>query len=266
MFGILDEHSNPVCCGFFISESIALTVEHDQHPAVGDQLVGRTYAVSGIIERTFEVVRVQKELDLVTLRLTIGSPPPNHWLTVPTSIDDWKLPVDGGLLALTLALGAQREAGDTWGPSITVKSVKVDMFTRERDRVHYYATFGPDDSGSPLVTWTEGGPIKVLAVAIHHDGLNALPPTAKMAVKIAETSPTHFDATPKPRQRRRRQSDAVEAVKDTISEVSDADSFMYDHIVTNSCTGGYGLVLSSHVVPSVTTTIPQKKNLVVSSL
>jgi hypothetical protein len=224
LFGVLDGET-PVCCGFFIGKTTAITVCHDTNPKRGAVIHARSFSKPPVDHR-FTVVSRNSKWDYVVLRLD-SETSPDRWLATPepTFEEDDAL---GQAFIVTIALGIRESfMPGTWRPGLKIEQTWVDYC--EGRHVHYNCSPGKGDSGGAIVRWN-GTELQALALAMHVFGCNEASPTAEAAFKAQS-----------PVSKRFRSSED----SDVGSSVSEADRRLYQELVSKLTTGGIGLYLGN---------------------
>lgn len=153
IIGIYDDEGAAVCAAVFISDTRALTVEHDASPVLGKILHGRsTPQCPPQSEWTFSVVGVSKKRDLALLERVSG-PRPSAFIPITNNPPDNKTLANLTVVLATFGIALAARAGEKSGSielGIAVSRPEV-MLPGKRHFV-YPSQAGPGDSGSAVLS------------------------------------------------------------------------------------------------------------------
>lgn len=227
VFAVLDETGRPVCCGFFISPTRALTIYHDSEPSVGDTMEGQRFdPVNGAHrgERLHLVTeRVNASLDSVLLRLVDGQPPAERFLTIPAPRDAVSL-LGQRVAVVGLGIPTAAHAGEEPGELFAGLSWQhADIVRVGMRHLAYGGAFGPGDSGSALIL------VGHEVVGMHLAGWNYAPQPLPSVAEEEDERPAGATAAagggPTADLKRRRADDRAVAVVGKSATPSVVDSF-----------------------------------------
>ena len=265
--GIYDDDS-PVCTAVFISDTRAITAEHDAQPSIGDILYGRatpnTTFPAGQ-QWSFRVVAASRSDDLVVLERVTG-PAPYRVLPLcdvaPISVLDSKK-----VWLATFGISVTARGGDIVG-SIALGSYKDETRVTSYGTRHFvYAnSTGPGDSGGAVITFD--GKL----AGLHLGGWNnADSPPPSPEVPVAGTSDSGAAAAGKGRKRQRGSDDGraaggSSAAKARINEerivsmgLHNVDTVARKSVVNlarSLTTGGYALYLGTREMAALCSAPP----------
>jgi len=153
IIGIYDGDT-PVCAAVFISDTLALTVEHDASPSVGAILHARSAPDSEpdsepLRQWAFQVIGVSKTDDLVLLQ-RISGPPPAGFLPIDKTCPSSRRLKGQKVVLATFGIAVVARAGDFIELGVAVN--RPDVKIAGRRHFVYASTPGPGDSGSAVIS------------------------------------------------------------------------------------------------------------------
>ena len=223
----------PVCCGFFLSDTGAVTVFHDAKPVVGDYLQAVSYLGqdAGTLSHTFRVTKVDAALDVVCLRRTAARDNPAHF-----TLSDKADYLEGAAVQrVGVGIGAVTSASEIGELEVGLSIHQTNVLIAGRRHFAYNDSPAMGDSGGAVLLL--GGQV----IGMHLAGWNYAPDTLSPDPEESAAAAVSAAGTKRLRSADRALAAGVDGTAASVAR-------SYDLVVRKVCTGGWALLLPAAAV------------------
>jgi len=175
------DEGTPICCGFFVSPTIGITVNHVSWTAVSEE--GKLIAMSsrvgeGIEGIVFSVVSRHPTKDFMVLR-TFGEQTQHAFFPISTAQSDYRPGRRLALVTMSIGQGAARRHA----PVVGVAAVVVKRCDIKNSRLFYESATWEGDSGAAALV--ENGAVVAMHLGVSSEPLSPASPVADTPAVLA---------------------------------------------------------------------------------